>query len=323
MRQKNIYTGICCMMMAAVLGLSGCAKAPLQITDSYESYYAKEMKEEKSEISGMAEDLAVLSKEEETDPNYQSADYADLLINDSTNEVLESYRCFEQVYPASITKIMTALLTMEKGNFDDEITLDHDIILEENGAVISTLTKGATVTVDQVFHTMMIKSANDCAVILAEYIAGSQDAFVDMMNEKAKELGATHTHFENSNGLHADTHYTTAYDLYLIFKEAVEYDAFVDTVSMKDYTMTYVNAAGQEVREYMQSTNYYLLNEYPVPEGVIMYGGKTGTTSVAKSCLILMTENTKGERFFSVVLGAEDKPALYRSMTRLLEKTTN
>lgn len=323
MRQKQIYTGICCILMAAVFGLSGCVKDPFQMTDSYESYYAEEMKEEKSEISGMAEDLAVLSKEDETDPDYLSTDYADLLINDTTNEVMESYRCFEQVYPASITKIMTALLTMEKGNFDDEITLDHDIILEENGAVISTLTKGATVTVDQVFHTMMIKSANDCAVILAEYIAGSQDAFVDMMNEKAKELGATHTHFENSNGLHADTHYTTAYDLYLIFKEAVEYDAFVDTVSMKDYTMTYVNAAGQEVREYMQSTNYYLLNEYPVPEGVIMYGGKTGTTSVAKSCLILMTENTKGERFFSVVLGAEDKPAMYRSMTRLLEKTTN
>ena len=92
---------------------------------------------------------------------------------------------------------------------------------------------------------------------------------------------------------------------------------------MKDYTMTYVNKAGQEVQEYMQSTNYYLLNEYPVPEGVVMYGGKTGTTSVAKSCLILMTENTKGERYFSVVLGAEDKPALYHSMTRLLEKTTN
>lgn len=323
MRHKRIYTGICFIIILSVFTLSGCEKDPFQITDSYETYYTKELKTEKSEISGMAEDLAVLSKDEETDPDYQTADYADLLINDSTNEVLESYRCFEQVYPASITKIMTALLTLEYGNFDDEITLDHDIVLAEDGAVISTLTKGAVVTVDQVFHTMMIKSANDCAVILAEYIAGSQDAFVDMMNEKAKELGATHTHFENSNGLHADTHYTTAYDLYLIFKEAVKYDSFVDTVSMKDYTMTYVNAAGQEVREYMQSTNYYLLNEYPVPDGVVMYGGKTGTTSVAKSCLILMTENTSGDRFFSVVLGAKDKPALYHSMTRLLEKTTN
>ena len=323
MKQNKIYLVISAFLITVCICLSGCSQDPFAFSDSYDSYYAKEMKEERTEISGMAADLAVLSKAEESDPNFQSTDYADLLINDSTNEVVESYRCFEQVYPASITKIMTALLTLEKGNFNDEITLDHDIVMAEDGAVISTLTKGATVTVDQVFHTMMIKSANDCTVILAEYIAGSEDAFVDMMNKKAKELGATHTHFDNSNGLHVDTHYTTAYDLYLIFKEAVKYDTFVDTVSMKDYTMTYVNKAGQEVQEYMQSTNYYLLNEYPVPEGVVMYGGKTGTTSVAKSCLILMTENTKGERYFSVVLGAEDKPALYHSMTRLLEKTTN
>jgi D-alanyl-D-alanine carboxypeptidase (penicillin-binding protein 5/6) len=144
-----------------------------------------------------------------------------------------------------------------------------------------------------------------------------------MMNAKAKELGATHTHFENTNGLHSDNHYTTAYDLYLIFKEAVKYDTFVDTVSMKDYTMTYVNAQGHEVQEYMQSTNYYLLNEYPVPSGVTMYGGKTGTTSMAGSCLMVMTENAKGERFFSVVLGADTKEELYQSMTDLLEKTVN
>ena len=73
----------------------------------------------------------------------------------------------------------------------------------------------------------------------------------------------------------------------------------------------------------MQSTNYYLLNEFPVPEGVVMYGGKTGTTSMAKSCLIVMTKNKKGERFFSVVLGAQTKEALYSSMSQLLEKTAN
>ena len=218
---------------------------------------------------------------------------------------------------------MTALLTLEHGNLDDEITLKHDINLTENGAVISTLTKGDTVTVGQVFHTMMIKSANDCAVILAEYVAGSESKFVDMMNAKAKELGATHTHFVNPNGLHDNDHYTTAYDLYLIFKEAVKYDVFVDTVSSKDYTMTYTTPKKTQINEYMQSTNYYLLNEFPVPEGVVMYGGKTGTTSMAKSCLIVMTKNKKGERFFSVVLGAQTKEALYSSMTQLLEKTVN
>ena len=320
--KKRILATVSVLALTVVL-CSGCSGNPFQISDSFDSYYTKNKEDTGSDLRGMAANLAVLSEEESTDPDYQSKDYADLLINDSAGEVLESYHCFDKVYPASITKVMTALLTLEHGNLDDEITLKHDINLTENGAVISTLTKGDTVTVGQVFHTMMIKSANDCAVILAEYVAGSEAKFVDMMNAKAKELGATHTHFVNPNGLHDNDHYTTAYDLYLIFREAVKYDTFVDTVSSKDYTMTYTTPKKTQINEYMQSTNYYLLNEFPVPEGVIMYGGKTGTTSMAKSCLILMTKNKKGERFFSVVLGAETKDDLYSSMTQLLEKTVN
>lgn len=320
--KKRILATVSVLALTVVL-CSGCSGNPFQISDSFDSYYTKNKEDTGSGLKGMAANLAVLSEEESTDPDYQSKDYADLLINDSTGEVLESYHCFDRVYPASITKVMTALLTLEHGNLDDEITLKHDINLTENGAVISTLTKGDTVTVGQVFHTMLIKSANDCAVILAEYVAGSEAKFVDMMNAKAKELGATHTHFVNPNGLHDNDHYTTAYDLYLIFREAVKYDTFVDTVSSKDYTMTYTTPKKTQINEYMQSTNYYLLNEFPVPEGVIMYGGKTGTTSMAKSCLILMTKNKKGERFFSVVLGAETKDDLYSSMTQLLEKTVN
>jgi D-alanyl-D-alanine carboxypeptidase (penicillin-binding protein 5/6) len=315
--------GMIALFCLFVLFISGCERKSFTLTDTYTQYYETTREDEDSQIEGMASDLAVLPENEETDPTYQSNNYAELSINDTTNEVVESYRCFEKIYPASITKIMTALLTLEHGNLDDTITLEHDIVVSEDGAVVSTLSKGDTVQVGQVFHEMLIKSANDCADILAEYIAGSKEDFVDMMNAKAKELGATHTHFANTNGLHADNHYTTAYDLYLIFKEAVKYDTFVDTVSMKDYTMTYVNAQGQEVREYMQSTNYYLLNEYPTPEGVTMYGGKTGTTSMAGSCLIVMTENAQGERFFSVVLGADTKDELYQSMSDLLEKTVN
>lgn len=319
---KRILSAVSILMLTVVL-CTGCSGNPFQISDSFDAYYAKNKEDAGAGLKGMASDLAVLSQQEATDPDYQSKDYADLLINDSTGEVMESYHCFDKIYPASITKVMTALLTLEHGNLDDEITLKHDINLTENGAVISTLTKGDTVTVGQVFHTMMIKSANDCAVILAEYVAGSEAKFIDMMNAKARELGATHTHFVNPNGLHDNNHYTTAYDLYLIFKEAVKYDTFVDTISSKDYTMTYTTPKKTQINEYMQSTNYYLLNEFPVPEGVVMYGGKTGTTSMAKSCLILMTKNKKGERFFSVVLGAETKEALYSSMTQLLEKTVN
>lgn len=306
--------------MLVLLLVSGCG-GHSKSSDSYEAYYNRIEKKTKSEYRGMAEDLAVVQDKNGTTAGTVSADYADLCIDDTDNKVLVAYHCFDKRYPASITKVMTALLTLEHGHLDDKITLKHDIVLGEEGAVISSLKKGDTVTVSQVLHTMLIKSANDCAVILGEYIAGSEDAFVDMMNAKAKELGATHTHFVNPNGLHDDNHYTTAYDLYLIFKAACKYDTFQDIVSSKDYTMTYTNSAGMKVNEYMESTNYYLLNEYPLPEGVTMYGGKTGTTSLAKSCLIVMTKNKAGHRFFSVVLGAEDKDQLYRSMSKLLQKT--
>ncbi|MBR0410109.1 MAG: D-alanyl-D-alanine carboxypeptidase [Eubacterium sp.] len=320
MKRKRLILTV--IIAVVILLCPGCKKVSLfGFEDSYSDYYNEQEIEKRSDLKGMASDLAVISPEDQTDPDYDSDDYADLLINDTDNEVLETYRCFEKIYPASTTKIMTALLTLEKGDFDDMITLDHNIVLSDDEAVASTLTKGNTVSVDEVFHTMLIKSANDCAVILAEYLAGSEEDFADMMNRKAKELGATHTHFVNSNGLHDDDHYTTAYDMYLIFKAAMKYDKFVNTVSMKSYEMTYKNGAGQTVSEYMQSSNHYLTNDYPVPEGVIMYGGKTGTTSAARSCLVLMTENEDGERFFSLVFGARSKLDLYRSMTNLLEKT--
>lgn len=325
MRQKRRFARLGWILMLVILAVSvsGCIQNPFQITNSYESYYAKEEEAETDNLEGMAADLAVLDAESQNTPGYQSSNYAELLINDSTNEVMKSYRCFERVYPASVTKIMTALLVLENGNLDDEITLDHDIELNEDGAVATTLSKGDTLTVNEAFHGLVVKSANDCAVILAEYIAGSEEKFVEMMNERARELGATHTHFANSHGLHDDNHYTTAYDLYLIFKEVVKHDAYLETASKKDYTMTYVTADDREVGEYMQSTDEFLLNTYSVPNGVTLLGGKTGTTSMAKSCLILLTENEAGERFFSVVMGAATHEDLYNSMTKLLENIVN
>lgn len=319
-RHSNTGIFIAWLVIILSVGLSGCAGHPFRMKDSYKDYYQSKSGEESMKEEGMAEELAVLPASEGTSVNYHPSVLAALLVNDSTNEVVESYHCFDKVYPASVTKIMTALLVMEKGDMDDEITLTHNIRLSDPEAVACTLSAGDTATVDQVFHTMLIKSANDCSVILGEYISGSEEDFVDLMNQRAKELGATHTHFANTNGLHDRDHYTTAYDLYLIFNEAVKHEEFVDVISTANYTMTYTNASGRKVSEYMQSTNHYLTSDFPVPPGVTMYGGKTGTTSVAGSCLILMTENEKGERFFSVVLGSETKDNLYQTMSDLLEK---
>ncbi len=324
MRSKGVRFFALFLAMVFLLAATSCAGTGVSgEDDSFQKYY--EDKRNNMDVqSGMAEKLAVISEEEQKEMAYGGRDSADLLVDEKREEVLAARHCFDKLYPASITKVMTALLTMEyiekgKGNWEDIITLSHNIYLGDEQAVASTLTSGCSVSVSDVFHTMMIKSANDCAVILAEYVSGSEEKFVRKMNQKARALGATHTHFVNTNGLHDPDHYTTAYDLYLIFQEACKRDIFVDTVSSSDYTMTYTNAFGDQTHEYMESTNYYLLNEYPVPDGVIMAGGKTGTTSLAGSCLMLMTENEKGDRFYSVVLGAKTKDQLYQSMNKLLE----
>ena len=273
-----------------------------------------------SGIVGYADDKKAEQQQSPLNLSSKSA----ILMDVGSGQVLYEKNAHDKLPPASVTKVMTMLLVCEALD-SGKITLNDNVQISENAASMGGsqifLEPGEVQKVDTLLKGIAVASANDGCVAMAEYVAGSVESFVDMMNAKAKELGATHTHFVNPNGLHDDNHYTTAYDLYLIFKAACKYDTFQDIVSSKDYTMTYTNSAGMKVNEYMESTNYYLLNEYPLPEGVTMYGGKTGTTSLAKSCLIVMTKNKAGHRFFSVVLGAEDKDQLYRSMSKLLQKT--
>jgi len=281
--------------------------------ESKQSYISRENK-------GMADDLGVIPVNLATDPSFSANVKAALTINDDRDEVLLSYHAFDKVYPASITKVMTALLTMEHADFEEEVTLSHNITFDEGNVVRSMLKKGDRVTVEGLYNALLVSSDNDCAVILAEHIAGSVENFADMMNKRALELGATHTHFANANGLHKEDHYTTAYDLYLIFREAMKHDRFLSTISQKDYTLEYKNSSGYGMEEYKLSTNAYFNNTYPIPTGIDIVGGKTGTTSIAKSCLILYTKNKQDETIISVVLGAETKSLLYHTMSDLIVK---
>lgn len=279
--------------------------------ESKDSYISRENK-------GMAAELGVIPVSQATNPSFSANVKAALTINDDKDEVLLSYHAFDKMYPASITKVMTALLTMEHADFEERVTLSHDITFDEGNVVRSMLKKGDTVTIEGLYNALLVSSDNDCAVILAEHIAGSVESFADMMNERALELGATDTHFVNANGLHNENHYTTAYDLYLIFREAMKHDRFLSTVGQKDYTLVYTNASGYGLEEYKLSTNAYFNNTYPIPTGIDIVGGKTGTTSVAKSCLVLYSKNKQGETIISVVLGAETKGTLYQTMSDLI-----
>ena len=132
------------------------------------------------------------------------------------------------------------------------------------------------------------------------------DGFAEMMNKEAAKLMATGTHFVNSNGLHNDNHYTTAYDLYLIFNECIKHDDFVKIIMAKSHTAKVTG-------------NFYATGDAKKPDNVTVIGGKTGTTQLAGNCLILLTKDKNNHPYISIVMKADTKPLLYKDMTAIVE----
>ena len=220
--------------------------------------------------------------------------------------------------PASITKIMTALLAMEYNQPDTQVTITEEDLALEDGSQMSGLAVGDTVTMDQLFHALLIYSANDAAMAIARQVGGSVENFVQMMNDKAASLAMTGTHFANPHGLHDENHYTTAYDVYLMLYAAYQHTEFQNTMSMSSYTLNMTHADGTAGTIYLSSTDKYLTGEKNAPENVTVLGGKTGTTDEAGSCLALVSQNAYGEPFISVILHASTKVELYEDMNTLL-----
>ena len=171
-------------------------------------------------------------------------------------------------------------------------------------------------------YSFLIYSGNDAGVAIAEHIAGDTKSFAVMMNREMKNIGAKHTHFVNPHGLHNNKHYTTAYDLYLVFHHLAKNRTFMDIVSRSNYTAKYVDATGKSKSLYFTSTDRYLLGTAKAPTGVTVIGGKTGTTNNAGSCLILYSKGKKNKDYISVVLKAAGPYALYGQMNHLLDYGT-
>ena len=168
-------------------------------------------------------------------------------------------------------------------------------------------------------YSFLICSGNDAGIAIAEHIAGSVEKFSVMMNNEAKSLGCSGSNFVNPHGLHDDNHYTTPYDLYLVFHVLFKYDVFMDIIHQSSYQAEFTGADGNKKTLWFSSTDKYLLGSVKAPEGVTVIGGKTGTTSMAGSNLILYSENTNGISYISVVMHASDSFSLYSQMNHLLE----
>ena len=173
-------------------------------------------------------------------------------------------------------------------------------------------------TLDQALHILLLYSANDVAVLIAEGVAGSVEEFVTLMNEEAMDIGATNCHFTNPNGLTEEGHYVTTYDLYLIFQEALKYDLFNEIIQMTSYNTVYKDSNGNEKSIEMETTNLFLKGVYDMPANVTVIGGKTGTTNAAGHCLILLSRSSNGTPYISVIMKDTSKDELYTDMSTLL-----
>ncbi len=270
-------------------------------------------------LEAFASDLCVTVDDvtQGTQVDMSQAEAAGLFDVNNSN-VIYAKNVHEKLNPASLTKILTALCAIKYGNMDDVLTASENVHIDESGAVLLGLEPGDAMTLDQALHALILKSANDVAIMVAEYLGGSVEGFSDMMNDMAQSLGATNSHFVNPHGLTDPNHYTTVYDLYLICNEAVKYDKFIEIIHTPIYNSVYHDKNGNEKEFSLSTTNAYLKNEAFAPDNVTVIGGKTGTTSAAKSCLILYSRNQSGNPYISVILKSSDRTTLYQEMTELL-----
>ncbi len=269
-----------------------------------------------------AEDLCVSSQNIvlEREPDTSSV-YAMGLFDIGGQKVDCAYQIHDRLFPASTTKIMTALLAIKYADLSSVVTVsaDADAAAFAFDEKTCGLKAGDQLTLLDLLHGLLMESGNDAAVAIAEHVAGSSGSFAQLMNDEAYRLMATNTHFVNSNGLHADDHYTTAYDLYLIFNECIQYDQFVNIIGTNQYTVQITGADGQIRQLDWKQTNCYATGEAQLPADAVIVGGKTGTTQEAGNCLILLEKDWKDSPYISIVMGAQSRALLYQDMTALID----
>lgn len=226
-----------------------------------------------------------------------------ILIEANTGKILYEKNSNDVRFPASTTKIMTAILTVENCNLDDVATVSHNAVYSiPYDYTHASLKEGEELTIEQLLYALMIPSANDAAIVLAEHISGSVEEFAKLMNKRAEELGCKNTHFVNPNGIHSKDHTSTSYDLALMGKFAMQNSIIRKIVSTTQFTLPATNKYSKTDRIFNNSND--LLNTYSryYYEGTT--GVKTGYTGEAGNCIIASAKKNDFEVIL-VVLGGE------------------
>lgn len=226
-----------------------------------------------------------------------------ILIDSNSGKILYEKNAYNKMYPASTTKIMTAILVLENCKLNDIVTVSENAVSLNSvpeSYTRANLKSGEKLSIEDLLNVLLIPSANDAAIALAEHVSGSVDEFSKIMNLKAKEIGCINTNFVNPNGVHNTNQFTTAYDMSLIGKYAMENDTFRKIVTKTSCNLPITNMYDKDDRKFkntnelLTSDNYY----YEYTTGI-----KTGYTDSAKNCIVASCKKDDHE-FIVVVLGA-------------------
>ena len=244
--------------------------------------------------------------------------YSAILVDMETGKPLYEYNADEQHYPASCTKVMTAYLCLKYGNPDDEITVSSEAFSDlSDRASTGGLKVGETMKVHRLLQALLVVSASEAANVVGEYISGSHEEFVDLMNEEAQALGCVNTHFANCHGLPNSNHYTCARDLSLIAQQAMKYQEFRDIVGSAITTMEPTNK--HPYTQTIKSTNGILPgSSYPEYDYPYAIGIKTGHTNAAGYCLV-SAANKDGKEIMCVIMGTPSRESSFAQTLKLYD----
>lgn len=217
---------------------------------------------------------------------------AAILVDTRTGKILYDKNAKERKYPASTTKILTAILTIENCNLDDKVVVDYEsIALVPSGYTVAALQVGEELTVKQLLQMLLVPSANDAANVLAKHVGGSIESFASMMNTKANEIGCLDSHFTNPSGIHDENHYSTVYDFALLMDYCIKNPTFVELASYKSCIIPATNKYEERIytntNEMFNKDTRDISSNYYFP---YLIAGKTGYTSQANNCLVSAAE---------------------------------